>query len=303
MSSSVAAEGRAKPLRDIPSAPEWTATFPTSLPAIPAASGFSDGVSYQTLENVAPTSVWTQHGYPSEYSVAPRLWLGYQVEEGMGVRLRYWQFDQQLMDQSVTTTATTTVFFDGLIATGGEILAFGSGMELHVIDLDVTKAFEGRYGTVTAGVGLRYASLQFDYAGALSSGAGVLQEISVGENTFEGIGPSALFDFQAPIRQSRLSVVGGLRGSVLFGSGSDIEDVQEVVAPFTRTTVNERADRSTSVLEVSLGLQYDRQLSEGVDGFLRCAWEGQLWMDVGSPTYDSGDMTLQGLYVGAGITR
>ena len=54
---------------------------------------FSNGVSYQLLENVAPVSVWTQHGYPTDYEMAPRFWLGYVGSNGLGVRARYMQYD------------------------------------------------------------------------------------------------------------------------------------------------------------------------------------------------------------------
>jgi hypothetical protein len=173
-------------------------------------------------------------------------------------------------------------------------------MELHVLDFDVTQDFEVWSATLTAGAGLRYANLRYDYAATVIDV--VVQEMSTGYASFEGVGPSAFIDFQAPIRQSSLSVVGGLRGAVLFGRGHDVEVVSDLITP-SLTSVIEIADRSTGVLEASIGLQYDRALSGGADAFARCAWEGQLWMDVGSPTYAGGDMALEGLSVAFGITR
>ncbi|NQT15548.1 MAG: hypothetical protein HQ582_22510 [Planctomycetes bacterium] len=156
---------------------------------------------------------------------------------------------------------------------------------------------------MTAGAGVRYAKLQYDYAAQVTDAGGAVQFLSAGESSFEGAGPTAFVDFQAPIRQSCLSVVGGLRGSVLFGQGRDIDVVERIVAPVALSASIERAERSTGVLEGSLGLQYDRALPQGVDAFVRFTWEGQLWMDVGSPVQSSGDMALQGLCLGLGITR
>lgn len=265
---------------------------------------FSNGISYQTRVIVASDSVVNTHGYPTDYNMAPRFWLGYQGDNGMGMRLRYSQYDQQLTNQTIDSIdATRTIFFDGLSATNGQIMSFGTGMELHVLDVDVTKDFEAWHGQLTVGAGVRYADLQYGYAARVTDNIGGLQFLSNGENTFEGTGPSAFVDFNTPIRQSRLSVIGGLRGSVLFGRGTDIDVVQRVIAPAALNASIERANRSTGVVDASLGLQYDRGITGGVDGFIRCTWEGQLWMDVGSPVQSGGDMSMQGLCIGAGITR
>ena len=182
-------------------------------------------------------------------------------------------------------------------------MSFGTDMKLDVLDFDVTQDVEVWSAKLTAGAGLRYANLRYDYAATVTDGVGGLQFVSAGESGFEGVGPTAFVDFQAPIRQGNLSVVGGLRGSVLFGRGRDVDIVDRVIDPVTTSATVEFANRSTGVLEGSIGLQYDRTLSSGVDAFIRCAWEGQLWMDVGSPVQSGGDMTMEGLAVCFGITR
>ena len=264
---------------------------------------FSNGISYQ-LRDIAgtDTAVYT-YGYPTAYKMAPRFWLGYQGQDGLGVRARYMQYDQHLLAGSLTTDATRTAFFDGLSASNGQVLSFGTGMELHVLDFDVVQDFEVWRAKLAAGAGLRYARLQFDYAATTNSNGGALQYQSTGESGFEGIGPTAFIDFQAPIRRSNLSVVGGLRGSVLFGKGNDRDYVSRIIAPVYTSLSTENAERSTGVIEATIGLQYERSLSGGIDAFVRCAWEGQLWMDVGSPVQSSGDMALEGLCVAFGITR
>ncbi|NQT11677.1 MAG: hypothetical protein HQ582_02940, partial [Planctomycetes bacterium] len=175
---------------------------------------FSNGISYQYREIAAPATLVESHGYPTEYNMAPRFWVGYQGCNGLGVRARYMQYDEGLLSGTLDSVdATATYFFDGLSATNGQILAFNAGMELDVVDLDITQDFNVWCATLTAGAGVRYAKLQFDYAAEVTDG-GAVQFRSAGESSFEGAGPTAFVDFQAPIRQSCLSVVGGLRGSV-----------------------------------------------------------------------------------------
>ena len=265
---------------------------------------FSNAISWQHRSIVGPVTVVTSHGYPTDYNMAPRFWLGYKGQNGLGVRVRYEQFDQTLMSASIDSVdATQTVFFDSLSATNGQILSFTTGMEMHVLDIDITKDFKVGCADVTLGAGLRYGKLLFDYGGLVTDAQSTLQFISAGENSFEGIGPTAFIDFKTPIRQSALSVVGGLRGSVLFGRGRDDEYVGRVIDPVAVSMTVEHANRSTGIIDASLGLQYDRCLTRGIDGFIRVAWEGQLWMDVGSPVQSSGDMALQGLCIGFGINR
>jgi hypothetical protein len=99
-------------------------------------------------------------------------------------------------------------------------------------------------------------------------------------------------------------VVDGLRGSVLFGRGNDVDVVERIISPVALSASVERGNRSVGVIESSIGLQYDGRLTQGTDAFVRCAWEGQLWMDVGLPVQSGGDMTMQGLSIAAfGITR
>jgi hypothetical protein len=270
--------------------------------AILYAPHFSNAISYQYREIVSPTTVVTSYGYPTDYEFAPRFWLGYQGPS-MGVRARYMQYDEELMAGTMTAAdATITLFFDSLSATNGQTLAFETSMLLHVLDLDITKDFEVSCAQLTAGAGLRYGKLRYDYAGTVSSDT-VLQFTSSGCNSFEGVGPTAFVDFKAPVHRSCLSVVGGLRGSILFGTGDDVEDVQRVIAPVAQSVTIENSDRSTGVLDASIGLQYDRDLGGDVDAFVRCAWEGQLWMDVGSPVQSSGDMALEGFSACFGVTR
>jgi len=104
------------------------------------------------------------------------------------------------------------------------------------------------------------------------------------------------------IRSSRLSGVGGFRGSVLFGRRHSQELWIDHIEGGSFLAVD-RGNRTTGVIAGSVGLQYNRRLTRGADAFIRCGWEGQLWFDVGSPTNASNDMGMEGLCVASGITR
>jgi hypothetical protein len=264
---------------------------------------FSNAVSYSVFEDFGVDTLESYYGYPTEYEFAPRFWFGYQGYNGLGVRLRYTQFDHCLGENTLVTDAATIVSFDGLDATDGETMTFCSGMEMHVFDVEFTKNFDVACAQITAGAGLRYGKVMFNATGAVINVADVTTDVVALENTFEGVGPTVFVDFKAPIRSSRLSIIGGLRGSVLFGRRYTLEDYTDLVAPVTTATELWRDNRTTSMIDASFGLQYDRCLTNGVDGFVRMTWEGQTWNDVGSPTTSDGDMSMQGLCIAFGILR
>ncbi|MGW8257877.1 MAG: hypothetical protein ACWGMZ_10365, partial [Thermoguttaceae bacterium] len=87
------------------------------------------------------------------------------------------------------------------------------------------------------------------------------------------------------------------------GHGHSEEVVSRLIPPIATSTTVDNDYRAKGVLDASIGLQYDRALANGVDSFIRCTWEGQLWMDTGSPLESSGDMALEGLCLTLGITR
>ncbi|MBN1591369.1 MAG: hypothetical protein JW888_17785, partial [Pirellulales bacterium] len=244
---------------------------------------FSNAVAYGVFIEGGDDDTEIDYGYPTDYENAPRLWLGYQGCNGLGARIRYWQFDQQILSQNLVSDATTTYYFEGFAASAGAELDISGGIEMHVLDLEFMQDIDWGRTQLTVGAGLRYAKLRFTGSGILSNTNGVDTASRFSEITFEGVGPTVFVDFQRRIRQSRLSVVGGLRGSVLFGRGRN-DYVQYNLVAHTSYSDLERDNRTTGAMEANIGLQYDRSLTRGVDAFIRCAWEGQLWYDVGSPT-------------------
>ncbi len=249
--------------------------------------------------------------YPlsGDYEFAPRFWLGYRGCSGLGMCVTYWQFDQQIAsghrippgtgpDQIYIIYGNHTGDTHRIDAGVGSTLDYLHSMEMHVLDCDITQSVNWGYANVIVGGGLRYAKLMFTSWATVDEGT--YQTVDV-ENTFEGIGPTVSLDLQRPIGETRLSLVGGARGTVLFGRRRWLEDWDN---PNDEThVILERGNRTTGVIEGSIGLQYNRSLSGGVDAIVRCSWEGQLWIDSGSPTNVTDDMTMQGLSVAFGITR
>lgn len=251
----------------------------------------------------------------NDYEMAPRFWLGYKGETGLGGRIRYMQFDHNLVSGSIESTNDTVGFVNyfnnvtgaswigpyWIEAKTGAELTFSHGMEMHVLDLDVMQDLNWGCTQLTIGGGLRYTKLAFNSTSSVLRYETEERYVST-YNSFEGVGPTVFLDVQRRIGQSALSIVGGARGSVLFGRSNDYALVADRLAPCDYT-VADRGDRTTGSIEGMIGLQYDRCLTRGVDTFVRAGWEGQLWFDVGSPTQTVGDMGMEGFFLSIGITR
>lgn len=260
---------------------------------------FAYGYSYNSYYDDGLHRDSDVHAYSTSYAFTPRFWLGYQGQERLGVRVRYTQYDQQIVATDVTAPADRTLYYDGLMAAPGDELHFHDYLEMHVLDAEFTKDFAWQYAKVTAGAGIRYAKVICHGDGYVSSG-GVTQETTLYREGFEGVGPTLFLDVKTPIRQSALSLIGGLRGSVLFGR-SPLAYVSE--NPITDESYSEHGtgDGTVSVLECNVGLQYDRSLSNQLNGFIRLTWEGQLWFDAASSV--GGDVGMDGLCIAVGVSR
>ncbi|NLE37403.1 MAG: hypothetical protein GX621_05195 [Pirellulaceae bacterium] len=269
---------------------------------------FSNSLAYGRSYEVGPIEVDSATTFETDYEMAPRFWLGYKGKTGLGGRIRYMQFDHTLMEGHLLSDADNSYFINyfnnvwgpgGIVAADGGRLDFIHDMEMHVLDLDVTQDLRWGRTQLTIGGGLRYVELNF--TSTASGSTGEQSDLALFQNTFEGVGPTVFLEAQRRLGQSSLSLVGGARGSVLFGRSRNWEYWGSTAGEYY--VALERGDQTTGVIEGMIGVQYDRALTRGVDAFLRAGWEGQLWFDVGSPVSTQGDMGMQGLSLSIGITR
>jgi len=272
---------------------------------------FADAMSCADDYWTGPDDADVVHPLSGDYEFAPRFWLGYETASGLGARVTYWQFDQQIAsghlapggppgpDQVYIVYTNHTDDISRIDAGVGSTFDYLHGMEMHVLDCDVTQKVNWGRTNATLGGGVRYAKLLFTSWASVD--AGTWQTVNV-ENTFEGVGPTVALDLQHPIGQTRISLVGAVRGTVLFGRGRWQEYWDNVNAGTTHLIL-ERGNRTVGVIEGNIGLQYNRALRRGVDAIVRFSWEGQLWIDSGSPTNITDDMAMEGLSVAFGITR
>ncbi len=244
--------------------------------------------------------------FSHEYDATPRVWFGYSGEGGLGVRARYWQFDQAIEPfhsnpmTAAQAHAVTVIFPATISATPPNVLNVADELEAQTVDLEGTQAISMTDLSLLIGGGLRYALMR-QQTDATVTNAGVVEQSLNWHRRFEGVGPSLSAEMERPLGSSGLAIIGAFRGSLLFGN-KDLDRVETNGIGGGPPVVSlDKAKEVLGIGEIELGLQWTRQLAQGGDLFLRGAYEGQLWSDSGTPTL--GYLGFQGFSVGFGLTR
>jgi len=247
--------------------------------------------------------------YSYDVSVSPRLWLGYQGDSGLGVRTRWWHFEQASQEQGVAFPAVKP----GLLTGGNSVTIglltanqIGDGDPIHAVaqyhlhldvwDFEATdEVTAGRWSLLFAG-GVRYAYLSQGQNANLTGDLGgvtspTTQVGFVGHN-FSGVGPTVALDARRPLGDSGFALFGGLRGAVLFGRDR-VNEFGSSTDLMTNVTTNSSSLNSelgvVPVLEYEIGIEWARTVGR-YRFFFRPAFAGEVWFGgatddmVGLPT-------------------
>ena len=180
----------------------------------------------------------------TDYQSAIRYILGYVNDSGLGVRARYWSFDNT---SGFVPPYAPAVF----------------GINVRATDVEITLAQRMRHWDLDVSGGLRYGKLQYSNP--------VLTLYNPGTVTFEGGGPTASLNGRRILGNSGLSVFGNVRGSIMIG---DIRTASLLVN-VPRGTIQ---DEVMTVFENQLGVAWNHSLPNDIRLEVRAAWETQYWM-------------------------
>ncbi len=249
--------------------------------------------------------------FQSSTAVAPRIYAGYALDDGLGVRLTWWQFDEQSAQQNPTngpsSPGTTVVigapspfsspgvFSNSSLLSGSQQDVFNlySVLKLNVWDFDLQQTFSmGRWGFLLGG-GVRYAHISQGYRGTLNHlGTGLPNDIESVQidNNFTGTGPTAFLEGRCRFNLG-FSLYGNLRGGLLYGQGR--QNGFALNQGSTPGSLVSTADLGSGAETVSFaqmegGLEYRASFSWG-EPFLRLGVQAQNWWDIGNASTLSGN--------------
>ena len=263
----------------------------------------SDGALFETFNEI-------EFDYDMDFT--PRVFVGWQNCDGLGLRATWWQFDHAAADLSANPPANGfgevalppfgDVDISSNIAT--DTFSAASDLNAYTLDLEATKQTSFSSWNLGVGGGIRYASAEQHYFAQVRETGNVLRDQVDFQHSIEGIGPTISIDAYRPWSH-QLGTFCKARGSVLFGDGesrlSAGEDL-DLANSFT-TTRNTSRDDLLSIAEIQVGVRWQASQNRRrvVKPFLTSAFEGQIWNGAGNATSEDGNLGFVGISAGGGL--
>jgi hypothetical protein len=221
-----------------------------------------------------------------DYDASPRVWVGYVGCSGLGIRARWWQFDETEGTEGPIYDEFGNLIFDGRV---------DGGLELSATDFEVTDTIcLGPTWQLLLSGGVRYA--EFRFFGQIDGDLGGVGEGASGiEDYFDGIGATVAAELRRSLCWD-LGLFASVRGSVLFG-----DEVFGVFDDFV-VPLSFRFEESAivrPVWEIQLGLDWSREICDGVHFVTRALGEVQYWDSI----RDEYAIGLAGITLTAGFVR
>jgi hypothetical protein len=236
----------------------------------------------------------TQTDFAYGLSFAPLFWIGYRGESCLGFEARGWWFDDEERIEltnpggGVAINSAAPLGIRNTSTTAGDVLAFGSSLEIDVLDLLGTYQAQFAMGTLDLAAGIRYARVEQQYFHVEDPAASALVDRVFSAHSFEGVGPALALRGRAPVGPS-LALLADLRYSVLFGDfdqrARNIADNVVIANRFHST------DDFLSIAEIELGAEYLVPLAR-VDLVLDGAFVAQVWQGAGNSANNDGITVL-----------
>lgn len=179
----------------------------------------------------------------TDHETALRYVLGYNGKSGLGLRARYWSFDDSA---------------DFVEPFKPEHLY----IKVQSADTEIFTAHNTNDIRFEFAAGLRYGKLEYFSKGVTLFG--------VGECTFEGVGPTIAIDIRRDVPDTGLTLFGNLRGAAILGDISN----KSLLVDIQGSKIN---DEFMTVLENQLGVAWRADLFRESTLVLQAAWETQLW--------------------------
>ena len=268
---------------------------------------FNNDVALQRFSLTPPSE--STIDFTRDYEASPRLWLGYVGCCGFGGRIRYWEYDQGANSQTGLQPDQNVFYFTPGISIGGletnnagDTVAASEHLHMYTLDAEVTQCMQLCCWDFVFGAGLRDAAVHIDRFNSYTPVGNTtpIETASIG-NHFDGLGPTLFTEFRRPFGCGGLAFVGNLRGSLLYGTkslrGTDVTAVQT-------QTYDQSADGCLGVAELSLGVEWAKEISCNTIVYVQGLWENQIWDNMGNSTNITGDnLGLGGFTLAVGLVR
>jgi hypothetical protein len=227
-----------------------------------------------------------QQDFRHEYDATILVTGGYTFLNGIGVRARYWHFDQGADEEYRNDVADHRIETAGplglrLISTGSvatpDTVLIDSELKTTVFDFEATtECCFCEWSLLLAG-GIRYTHMAQEYHAVRIDSTGVEQDRLVSFHNFNGAGPTAAFEVRRSTGWFNIDLYGGTRASLLFGHGKQ----EAHTRGGTFRDAGYQHDDLMPVLETELGVEWRGAVPYG-EVFVQTALVGQAWFGAGN---------------------
>lgn len=250
------------------------------------------------------------NAFQYDFQATPRVWIGYQGQNGHGIRARYWTFNGSAgrtsftdpengppnmvraqaglvgSELSTSVTSASNTFFIAVQSLG-----------LDVIDLEYTRKVDRSWGDIYFSGGVRYAA--FDQSMMITNnfaGATIQSHFDL-----EGVGPMIGTELVVPATET-IQFYGAGRAGVLLSSFDQHIELYTGPLLLDVLTTDDR-NHVVGSFEAQLGLRFALPLACGATLFAQGAAEGQLWTEMAQSRDDLTNLGFLGLSAAFGVTR
>ena len=261
------------------------------------------------LINSPANNFGNSQSFDFSFTSASRFKVGFESKYGPGLELNYFQFDRDSNQSSFTSdgieTGTAGVFSTTPGATStitaqnaGEVLTADHGLEVHRFGATFFKDWQLPVTRLGGGLGFQQIRINQTLDANVSDTAGNIISSVEGSHDFRAFGPQLTFRYFRPVGHTKLELIGGISGAVLFGN-RDQTVQNSVTGGFDQVGSND----VLMLFEVIGGLQYVRNLKENRSFYARLTLMNEIWLGGGNAGLTSEDFGFRGFGFAAGFNR
>jgi hypothetical protein len=274
-----------------------------------------------------PATVVNEFQWP--YRTGSAFWLGYACDSGLGVRARYFQFEQasDALESIVKASPTGSITITAppgldtglglppanfvspgnllLSPRGVNLLSATSDLQIQTTDVEATYAWQtGNLQLLLFGGG-RYLQMVQNYQTGVRNTEVGFNLLASGHHCYAA-GPTAGLQSRCQVGDTGLALYGLGRGSLVVGDGrQDTLFAQGIRDPLAAnqnsfSTSQARFNQVIPILELELGLEYGVDM-RGSRLFVRVAGVNQTYFGAGSASSRDGNLSLFGGQVSLGV--
>ena len=243
------------------------------------------------------------------FDAATRFRVGFESKHGPGFELNYFQYDHDSSLRSFTSdgvaTGTAGSFLTSPNASSsivaqnaGEVLTASQSLEVHRLGATFFKDFKLPVTRLGGGLGIQQVRINHTLTAAVNDAAGNEVASLVGNHRFDAFGPQLYFRYFRPVGHTKLELIGGVSGAVLFGN-RDLNVQNSVTGGFDQVGSND----VLMLFDVLAGVQYLRHTAENRSFYARITLMHEIWLGGGTAVSTADNFGFRGVGFGVGFNR